>query len=519
MGNISKINFGKNYQPGSNDVIELKNARFADVINGCFFDKDISVFIKSGKIISMPDLKHETSDMKPVFSIDLQGKTVLPGFFNVHCHIQMVNPTLFVNFKTVKDKKRYHEQQVKKNMADCLARGITNIRDAYSDDLRPNRQLKKSIQTKEIPGPRILQAVVVGPLGGYLSQRHQGMKKLLLKALGLRNIEYENINSGVVVFSPEASEQQVRSAVDRAIDERGADLIKVGESLEKSLINANPMTMPMEQLQAITDQARRRGVQTTIHSVSVDTFKRAIKVGFSSLAHMARDCDLTQEDVDACLNSDCIIEPTLSVGYDMSWKIKGDLFYNDPNLEKFYEFRNKTFCNLAENFWIPELKEHVIAGFKKANRGRYNLFGILNLSKLLAHYTSLAHYGIKNTKMLVKQGVTMACGNDGGIQACTPAMIAHELSIFDLFMNDDSTSKKFDCIKAVQTATINSARSMGIDDQFGSIQAGKIADLAIVNGNPFENFNIIGKCVDALFMDGRLVVNNCGLEIRQTKNR
>lgn len=514
MENISKINFVKDHQPGSNDVIELKNARFVDVINGCFFDKDLSVFIKSGKIISMPDLKHETSDIKPAFSIDLQGKTVLPGFFNVHCHIQMVNPTLFANFKTVKDKKRYHDQQVKKNMADCLTRGITNIRDAYSDDLQPNRQLKKSIQTKEIPGPRISQAVVVGPLGGYLTQRPKGMKKHLLKALGLGNIEYENINSGVVVFSSKASEQQVRSAVDRAIDERGADLIKVGESLEKSLINANPMTMPMEQLQAITDQARCRGVQATIHSVSVDTFRRAVKAGFSSLAHMARDCDLTQEDVDACLDSDCIIEPTLSVGYDMSWKLKADLFYNDPNMEKLYEFRNKTFGDLAENFWIPELKEHVTAGFKKANRGRYNMFGILNLSKLLAHYTSLAHYGIKNTKMLVDQGIPMACGNDGGIQACTPAMIAHELSIFDLFMNDDSTDKRFDHVKAVQTATINSARSMGIDDQFGSIQTGKIADLAIVNGNPFENCNIIGKCVDALFMDGRLVVNNCGLKIR-----
>jgi adenine deaminase len=107
MGNISKINFVKDHQPGNNDVIELKNARFVDVINGCFFDKDISLFIKSGKIISMPALKHESSDIKPAFSIDLQGKTVLPGFFNVHCHIQMVNPTLFANFKTVKDKKKY----------------------------------------------------------------------------------------------------------------------------------------------------------------------------------------------------------------------------------------------------------------------------------------------------------------------------------------------------------------------------------------------------------------------------
>jgi hypothetical protein len=48
MGNISKINFVKDHQPGSNDVIELKNARFVDVINGYFFDQNISVFIKCG---------------------------------------------------------------------------------------------------------------------------------------------------------------------------------------------------------------------------------------------------------------------------------------------------------------------------------------------------------------------------------------------------------------------------------------------------------------------------------------
>ncbi len=76
-------------------------------------------------------------------------------------------------------------------------------------------------------------------------------------------------------------------------------------------------------------------------------------------------------------------------------------------------------------------------------------------------------------------------------------------------------NQKFDNIKAVQAATINSAESMGIDVQFGSIQTGKIADLAILDGNPFEDCSIIGRCVDALFMDGRLIINNCGLE---TKN-
>jgi len=511
--NRSEINFVKDYQPGTDSVVELTNGKFVDVINGCFFGQNVSVLIKNGVIVSMPGLENEAEKMKPDFSFDLKGKTVLPGLFNVHCHTQMINPTLFSDFKTVKARKKHHDQQVRKNMEDCLARGITNIRDAYTDDLRPNRKLIEHSQNQMIPGPRIMQAVVVGALGGYLSPELKGIKKFLLGKLGLGTIAYEDANSGVVVFPPDAGEQQVRDAVDRAIDERGADLIKVGESLEESLLNSNPVTMPIKQMQAITDQARRRNVQSTIHSVSVDTFRRAVMVGFSSLAHMARDGKLTQKDIDACLNSDCIIEPTLSVGYDMSWRLQGDQFASDPNLEKLYGFRDKTFADLAQEFWVPELRDCVIAGFNKANIGKYTMLGAIKLSKLLAHFSRLAHYGIENTKMLVEQGATMACGNDGGIQACTPAMVAHELSMFNLFMNDETSDKNFDAMAAVQTATINSAKSMGIDNRFGSIQTGKIADFAIVDGNPFEDVTVIGKTIDALFMDGRLVINNCGLEV------
>jgi imidazolonepropionase-like amidohydrolase len=514
MRNSFKTNFVNDCKPSSADVVELRNARFTDVINGCFFDPDVRVQLRNGKIVAMPGLEGETSEIKPDIIIDLLGKTVLPGLSNVHCHIQMINPTVFLDIKAIKARKRYHDLQVEKNMADCLARGITNIRDACTDDLRDNRQLIERINKREIPGPRILQAVVVGARGGYLTPEFRGIKKLLTRFLGLSTIPYEDKNSGIVAFPLGANEQQVRDAVDMAINERGADVIKVGESLEEGLINDNPNIMTIRQLQTITDHARRRGLQSTIHCVSVDTFKRSVQAGFSSLAHMPRDGELTKTDINAFLQSGCIIEPTLSVGYDMSWRLDRNPFYNEPNMEKLYAFRNRTFANVAKDFWLPELNEHVKAGFNKANLGKYNMFGILNVSKSLEHFSRWVRYGIENSRMLIEQGATIACGNDGGIQACTPAMVAHELAIFDLFMNDDKVSEKFDGVRAVQTATINSARSMGIDNKFGSIQTGKIADLAIVDGNPFEEINVIGKPVEALFMDGRLVINNCGLILK-----
>jgi cytosine/adenosine deaminase-related metal-dependent hydrolase len=60
---------------------------------------------------------------------------------------------------------------------------------------------------------------------------------------------------------------------------------------------------------------------------------------------------------------------------------------------------------------------------------------------------------------------------------------------------------------------INSARSLGLEEEFGSIESGKTADLMILDGDPLEDFRVIGSRVAALFMDGKLVINNCGLVV------
>ena len=44
-------------------------------------------------------------------------------------------------------------------------------------------------------------------------------------------------------------------------------------------------------------------------------------------------------------------------------------------------------------------------------------------------------------------------------------------------------------------------------------------DLVILDGNPLDDFRLIGSQVAALFMDGALVINNCGLQVESNGKR
>ena len=88
-----------------------------------------------------------------------------------------------------------------------------------------------------------------------------------------------------------------------------------------------------------------------------------------------------------------------------------------------------------------------------------------------------------------------------------------ELRMMDHVLKGKPDGKQMSGAEAVKIATINSARSLGLEENFGSIENGKTADLVILDGDPLQDFRLIGSRVSALFMDGSLVINNCGLKV------
>ena len=513
MNNTSDTTFINGYEPKKDALVELFNGKFVDVAGGGFFNENVKVLLKDGKIEAMPGLEGDPPGVKPDFVIDLKGKTVMPGLINTHCHTTQTMPSLLPDIKDIRPFKAHAEKQTNKNLAECLIHGITNIRDAWAADLQKSRHLRKKIQNKEIMGPRIMQAVAVGPPRGYLTENYNVIMKWTRSKMGTPVIDYGLENSGTVEFDVNAREQQVRDAVNRAIDERGAKCIKIGEQ-KVNMTNFKPdaTIMTLDQLSAIADQALKRGLLSTIHHTSVESFRRALKAGVSSLAHIPCDGLLTDEDIDLFLNQKAFIEPTMSVSYDCSYKIKDDPTFTDSFLSLLTEFRNQVHDDIVKEFWIPEYQAMVKKYHDKASHGKMRIFGLLPMKTMYKNFASYGTCGAKNLKLLFEKGARMTTSNDGGIPPCTLAMVQHEIKLFDLFLNHPF-GNIFRGADAVRMATINGAKCMGIENDFGTIEVGKTADLAIIDGNPFEDHSVVGKRVAALFKDGILIINNCMLQV------
>ena len=63
----------------------------------------------------------------------------------------------------------------------------------------------------------------------------------------------------------------------------------------------------------------------------------------------------------------------------------------------------------------------------------------------------------------------------------------------------------FHPLKVIQHATSNNAKILGLDGQTGSVRAGYLADLLVVNGNPLENIKVLYPTGVDTVVDGKQV--------------
>ena len=104
-------------------------------------------------------------------------------------------------------------------------------------------------------------------------------------------------------------------------------------------------------------------------------------------------------------------------------------------------------------------------------------------------------------KMAFEKGVKIAIGTDAGTPGNFHGRTGEEVK----FMVDYVGMTP---VQALQTATIEGAKAIWMEDKIGSIEVGKLADIVVCSKNPFEDISIVTnpKNFTYIIKDGKIMV-------------
>jgi imidazolonepropionase-like amidohydrolase len=98
-------------------------------------------------------------------------------------------------------------------------------------------------------------------------------------------------------------------------------------------------------------------------------------------------------------------------------------------------------------------------------------------------------------------GVMIMAGTDSG-QVAVPygAWHARELEHLCVYLGMST-------MDAIRAGTINAAFALGLQDQIGTIEEGKLADILVVDGNPLADIQVLQdpSRLEVIMKDGRIV--------------
>jgi imidazolonepropionase-like amidohydrolase len=88
-----------------------------------------------------------------------------------------------------------------------------------------------------------------------------------------------------------------------------------------------------------------------------------------------------------------------------------------------------------------------------------------------------------STETAIRLGVPLATGTDTGEVGVTADMIWREIAL----LHDHGAP----AMGAIKAATSSGARLLGIDDEVGTVEVGKVADLVLVDGDPLIDLGVL----------------------------
>jgi imidazolonepropionase-like amidohydrolase len=202
-----------------------------------------------------------------------------------------------------------------------------------------------------------------------------------------------------------------------------------------------------DEIDAVVDEAHRLGMKVTAHAIDAYSIRLALEAGVDSIQHAA---DLTPEVVDSFLKSHAGFINTYLALTDAISLTPRDLYYLDAVANSPQE-------------WIDHARNVINAEIAKDQSAQEHL---------IARYAQL--------KFAKEKGIPIGVGTDDW----------HGLLDLEI---EHLVSAGFTPLEALDAATGTTAKVLGIDNEVGTLEPGKYADIISIRGRPDENIRDLGK--------------------------
>ena len=401
------------------------------------------ILIRDGKIEAIGEKDLKVPEGAEV--IDLTGKFITPGLVDTHVHFSQTGffdgrpdaldirdtiPFAGVQANQKKSPNRYFETY--------LRSGVTAVYDVGGFEWIID--LSKSAETN-LNAPHVAAA---GPLLTPFPQDR----------LDIFNVPPDQ--QMLALTSPEFGTKYVQKST-----QLGSNGIKIWSLNLKDLVF-------MQSLRAVAEEVQSSGNQLIVHATSLDQAKEGLRLGAKVLVHSVDDQLIDEEFIQLAKKSGTIYCPTLVVvsGYSVAYKSLKDGFpINDPN--RALDPDTRSLLEASQSFF----KYHT-------NPENYEE----ELQKSFETDEKLKSMMYSNLKLVHAAGIPIAVSTDAG----NPGTL-HGLSIYDEL--EAMQAAGLSANEIISMATRNGAIAMRREKDFGTLEAGKIADLIVLEKDPSADVN------------------------------
>ena len=237
--------------------------------------------------------------------------------------------------------------------------------------------------------------------------------------------------------------QEIIKAIRKEI-KYGSDWIKIMVTGAFMSVGDNPenVSFSPEELKAAVDEAKRHGIPVAAHAHATEGINQAIRAGVRSIEHGTY---LDEESISLMVKYGTFYVPTIYVGD--YYANSGKLLAQEKNDDYYLSYRSE---------WLSMIEKAYLAGVK------------------ITVGSDLCGYGIEPS-LCVREFATLV---EAGM---TP-------------------------MDAIKAGTIVGAELVGWDDELGSIESGKLADIIAVEGNPLEDISVLESPI-LVIKDGEIIIN------------